>query len=236
MSKMSKTIAILGVVAGLGVAALPLSSYAETVEWVEDGKTGYDSAKMGTDKDGNHYVNTGTEVTLEIADKLSIESSATGAVSLSGAAGVTAGLYESATPLTITVITKNAGGYNLTIEGAGDTTGGKKSNSMYNGTNDEIPAGNFTAADDTAATSAWGYGLAANATANPAGATIATAAKYQGVPDTATTMMSRTDTATTDAGDKVDVSFGANVISSQAAGTYTGKVTFTATNQPKTNS
>lgn len=224
---MSKTIAILGVVAGLGVAALPLSTYAAPVEWTQAESDDESNTKVGMDA-GQKYVTTDpTTVTLKINDKLSIESDQT-AVTLANTGTDTAGLYTGNNVVNVTVITKNAGGYKLTMVGAGDTTGGKKVNSMYNGEGVEIPAGAFDAANGDAANSSWGYGVTA-VEGSPVAANLT---NYQTIPDAATIIMNR-DAATTDAGDKAAVSFGANIISSQAAGTYTGKVTFTATNVAK---
>ena len=57
MSKMSKAIAVLGVVAGLGVAALPLSSYA-----AEGGYSVNDSAKVTTKVEG------AISISVEVSD------------------------------------------------------------------------------------------------------------------------------------------------------------------------
>ena len=90
MSKITKTIAALGVVAGLGVAALPLASYAAT-----------DSLE------------TPITVTASLVDAISIESSADSINTMSLTAG---GPVVSSNQLDITVITNATNGYNVTIE------------------------------------------------------------------------------------------------------------------------
>lgn len=91
MSKTTNALIALGVVAGLGAAALPLSSYA---------------ADPATDKVG---------VTLTIEDELTIEAdkSTTDKVDLSGTGHTGA--------VTLTVVTNNQKGYNLGIMGSAAT-------------------------------------------------------------------------------------------------------------------
>ncbi len=228
MSNMTKTIAILGVVAGLGVAALPLSTYAAPVVWNQTDSDDVSKTNIGVDGGQNYVTTDPTTITLEIQDKLSIESDQATVTLTNTTAGATAGLYTGDNAVNVTVITKNSGGYKLTMVGAGDTTGSKNASSMYNTAGDEIPAGAFTAADGAAVNSSWGYGVAA-VDGSPVDSSLT---NYQAIPAAAKTIMNRAG-ATTDAGDKAAVSFGANIISKQAAGTYTGKVTFTATNVAK---
>jgi len=91
MSKTTNALIALGVVAGLGAAVLPLSSYA---------------ADPATDKVG---------VTLTIEDELTIEAdkSTTDKVDLSGTGHTGA--------VTLTVVTNNQKGYNLGIMGSAAT-------------------------------------------------------------------------------------------------------------------
>lgn len=92
MSNLSKTIAILGVVAGLGVAALPLSSYAADP------------------------VSKDVGVTLKIDDKLTIEAdkdTTDNKVDLTGEGHTGA--------VNVTVVTNNQTGYNLNLKGSATT-------------------------------------------------------------------------------------------------------------------
>lgn len=109
MSKMTKTIAALGVVAGLGVAALPLSSYAAVVT---------DS----TDVTLNAVVGEAISVTTNAADDT---------VTINN---VTANQDAKEGSTVLTIQTNNANGYTLTIEDADATTALKDaSNTSYAG-------------------------------------------------------------------------------------------------------
>lgn len=91
MSKMTKTIAALGVVAGLGVAALPLSSYAATQQ-VDVSANVLGSIAVSTDVDGE----SGAKGTLELGD-------------------VTPGSSVVMKDLAVTVSTNSTAGYTLTL-------------------------------------------------------------------------------------------------------------------------
>lgn len=96
MSKITKTIAALGVVAGLGVAALPLASYAAT-----------DS------------LDTPITVTASLVDAISIESSANSINTMSLTAG---GSVVDSNQLDITVVTNATNGYTVSIEDGDEKT------------------------------------------------------------------------------------------------------------------
>lgn len=218
MTKTIKALAVLGVVAGLGVAALPIAgvSAAEII----DGE--------GSDtKDGK--VTDDTTFTLELADKLSINAS-TNAVTFNPAtAGAVAGIFNAA-DMTVTVITRNSSGYKLTMVGSAGTNqnNAKTANALTNEKGDEIVAGTVSA--DTAK-STWGYKVATNVN----GTETAAGDAYKGVAaaDGTDAVIMQSPTTTKAAGDVATLTFGANIIDGQAAGTYKGKVTFTATNTPK---
>ncbi len=220
MTKTIKALAVLGVVAGLGVAALPIAgvSAAEII----DGENS--DTKDGTVKDD-------TTFTLDLADKLSINAS-TNAVTFNPATtGAVAGLFN-ADDMTVTVITRNSSGYKLTMIGSATNTENKTAtsavNSLTNEKGDEIVAGTVSA--DTAK-STWGYKVATNVS----GTETAAGDAYKGVAaaDGTDAVIMQSTTTTKAAGDVATLTFGANIIDGQAAGTYKGKVTFTATNTPK---
>ena len=129
MSKMSKAIAVLGVVAGLGVAALPLSSYA------------YDVPTETT-------VKTTVEGAISIAvDKSTVD---LGTLKLNGVAtGTNAGDNE----LTVTVSGNSATAYSLKISAPSGNA------LMNSATNTSIPAIAEAAgvATLTGGTNSWGY-------------------------------------------------------------------------------
>ncbi len=209
MTNLTKAIAVLGVVAGLGVAALPLSSYAVTVI---DGEAPAEGAVEGATYDGTKdgKVETGVGVMLKVEDELTIEAdkSTTDKVDLS-ADGHTGNV-------TLTVVTNNQKGYNLTIKGSGANPLTLKSEN-----DDEITAGTGTFAAPAALSttvSEWGYRLASFE-----------ADKYAGVTTNDVEIKSTT-TPTGNSGDETVVTFGASIKDGQPAGTYNGEVTFTATN------
>lgn len=231
MSNMTKTIAILGVVAGLGVAALPLSTYAAdvTTEWGSEADKGaaWTAGEMGgTDKTKlgeDSFVSDDTTIHLEILDKLSITTSLQD-VELTVPSGSTDGLFT-ADPMKVTVVTKNSGGYKLTMHGSdGD-------NALTNAKGDKFES--ITAAAATLGDSQWGYKFAVLTDTVTA---IADDAQWNPVAtaktDTGSVLRSST-AATSDTGESVLVQFGAQAAADQAAGVYNGKVTFTATNQAK---
>lgn len=216
MSKMSKTIAILGVVAGLGVAALPLSSYAAPVEWAEGGNTGAPAATEGAygqDNDGNHWVKKDTAVTLTIEDALSIDTSL-------DTVNLTEGDHTGS--VDVTVITNNSKGYNLAIRGSAKTN----PTSLTNTPGDEIKAGSGTfdapAALVNTTDSQWGYSVV--------GVAAFTDGLYAGVTNGDVTIYNQ-DLPTAANGQKTTVNFAASLKDGQAAGIYEGQVTFTATNK-----
>lgn len=97
MSKMTKTIAALGVVAGLGVAALPLSSYATIVS---DSTTVTAQAIIG---EAISVTADATDYTVKIENVTANQEAATGSTVL-------------------TIQTNNTNGYNVTIKDADAVT------------------------------------------------------------------------------------------------------------------
>lgn len=178
MSKMTKTIAALGVVAGLGVAAMPLSSYAlENTETVN--------------------------LTVEVGESIEISADSTDvdlgtATSSAMATGGT----------TITVHTNNEKGYTATIKANGSRLLGTADNS------NAIPtSGSSVVPAD--GTSAWGY-------------KIGSITDYVAASTTAQEFAD-TSAVSAQAGDKYDLGFAVSVAPNQAADTYAGSVTLTAT-------
>ncbi len=228
MSKLTSAIAVLGVVAGLGVAALPLSSYAaETTDKVD----GLKVTDYGTDAspEGNGIVEQNTAIKMKISKMLTIETGAA-EVELTTSDGTN---YKG-DPLTVTVATNNTKGYKLTIAGSASTT--VKSN-LTSGTNTSdviIPASGTVATPAPLAlnggASAWGYNVSGDHKA--AGFTDNT--KYAGVTDDGATIASSAAPTTND-GVATTVTFGAVVKDGQPAGEYTGQVTFTASDITDTN-
>lgn len=242
MSNMTKAIAVLGVVAGLGVAALPLSSYAAEVVWDAEGAADDSVTNMGG-TGSSAWVSTDTTINLEIRDKLSIATTVGSAtLTADNANGDADKNIWAANPINVTVITKNAGGYKLTIAGtagSGENNATVK-NALTNETGDMIEAGTLGDADTK---STWGIKVAAGSGEGIVGGTIADSLKNWTLVPAANpaegennqgglTIMS-SNKATVEAGETAAVTFGAKIVDGQAAGSYKGRVTFTATNQAK---
>ncbi len=225
MSKLTQSIAILGVVAGLGVTALPLSSYAAPVI---DGTAPTEGAVAGATYDGtlDGEVEDKATITLKIVKRLSIELD-------KKKADLTDGSTQD--KIRVTVDTNNGTGYSLKMTG---TTAAAEGKALPTGADGSVLLNangvDFIKAGDLAqSTSTWGYKLAAaTGEGAPAAGTLpATAAAWTGVTTAGAEIMSST-VGTETGGEAVDVTFGADVKSDQAAGVYTGQVTFTATDNP----
>ncbi len=202
MSKMSKAIAVLGVVAGLGVAALPLSSYAA---------------------DGGYSVGASTKVTTEVEGSISIAIQ-----DASGAAAPTIDLGKLALngaprggKAQIVVSSNNNGAqFDLTASATEMTA------TTANGTF-TIPKG--TPAQGT---SAWGAKVFADKAAFDAWDLTAASVDFTGFNsiDNLTFTSGTTSGAAEnqDATATTYVGFGASAAAGQEAGNYSSTVTFTA--------
>lgn len=182
MSNITKAIAALGVVAGLGVAALPLSTYAATSRPVK--------------------------VSAEINSSISVAASTTDA---SIGTLVKNGDVKTSNNVDITVTTTNATGYTLTVQDT-DTD-----NNLTSLGTDGLVAASIKAGTPAKGTSNWGI----------------TGGKVTGwgvVPASNGTALelNSTSEAPADGSDIVTVKFGASASNSQADGTYSTDVVFTA--------
>lgn len=225
MSKTTKALAILGVVAGLGVASLPLSSYAAPVRYKAESAEGAGDG-VGTLVDGQKSVTSGvTDINLEIDDILQIDNkldSKTITLTNSAASGI-AGLWTGDKSLELNVISNNPGGYKLTINGAGETG---YETSLINSDKDAIVAATDANEALSPAVSTWGYVVLSDTV------TAITAENMTGI-ETAGNTLADTVKPTAETGDTYKLAFGANIVDGQASGKYTGKVQFTATNKAK---
>lgn len=206
MSKTTNALIALGVVAGLGAAALPLSSYATDPVTSADNKT----------------VSKDVTVKLSIEDLLQISTSDVDEVTLTTSTSAAPFVYTHESPVVVNVVSRNSKGYNLTI--AGSTAGQATKTGMFNAAGDEIVAGNFDTSNVASVTkSTWGYAVATGEDA------LGTA--YTGLAaDGAATKIDGATAATPAAGQDTKLGFAAVVVDGQAAGDYSGKVTLTATN------
>ncbi len=206
MTNLSKTIAILGVVAGLGVAALPLSTYAadETVT---------DPAVVEWDGTGDAKVTEDTKINLTIEDVLSIDTDA-------NVVNLNSGNNYTGTALGVKVISNNSKGYTLNIKGSAATNPTSLTSTTVS--TDVIAASSVKFADAAAlalegGNSVWGYSV--------------DGANFAGVTEDGENIVTK-GVATAAAGETTNVTFKAVLKDGQASGTYTGQVTFTAANQP----
>ena len=199
MSKMSKAIAVLGVVAGLGVAALPLSSYAA------GGASNSKSAQVKAEVAGaiSITVQEPSDTTLNDGDGVSFAGDTLdlGKLTINGAVSTGA--------MGVKVSTNNANGYTLTIKA---TTPGMVGSDGAEGFT--IPA--VAPAQNTAG---WGYKKTTTDTNwSVLSETDAELKKTTSAPG-----------SESDPSEVTDIVFGASANSSTHDGTYTGTVIFTAT-------
>ena len=211
MSKMSKAIAVLGVVAGLGVAALPLSTYAALGDALpEDAYKKEAQAQVQVKVGGAISIAT----TLDNSDSDSYNTD-TKTVDL-GELMPGGATDDANTPTLYVKVTSNDqkdakyGLYMNALDGVTDMVGTKPGARIPTDTN--VAPG----------TSAWGYKLR-----DETGANFATS--YSKIPETASKIVDTTALNNTNTYESVtSVKFGASASTSQMADTYTGTVVFTA--------
>ena len=208
MSKMSKAIAALGVVAGLGVAALPLSTYAAPGD--------PDTYSQST----NAQVQVEVEGAISIATDLTSGEVVTLGKIMPG--GITKEMKD-ADALKVTV-SSNSDGANFNLYINGLENNGTKAIMKGASTGSSIEAGVLAAN-----TSAWGYAYSATPFTGEAKQTYAaipmTAEKVNGDTELSTSgAVEGSQKATNDSYFK----FQASASNTQLADTYTGTVVFTA--------
>lgn len=192
MSKMTKTIAALGVVAGLGVAALPLSSYAATQQ-MDVSANVLGSIAVSTSVDGE----AGAKGTLSLGD-------------------VTPGSAVVTKPVTVTVSTNSAAGYDLILNDAAADA------SLINTeeADQKIPTSTSVVKGQTA----WGV----------RGGDLGTTT-WHAVPtseEDGLSLKNKAPGALEGGSDATTVTFGVSVAEGAvSAGTYTSTVVFTATSK-----
>ena len=225
MSKTTKIIAALGVVAGLGVAALPAFTYAATVSGNadvlveiepaiamsivgnQDGVTGsgYDNVKIKSDNINN--IN-GTDVTSFVTTNAATSGSKTTMLPYSVVNG---GTDDATFKSTINVYT-NAAYYNLTVKDNDNDL------ALKNGTY-EIPAGTIQSGDSdfdlSAGTAAWGYVVD---TASSDGT------HYKAIEATEANIKHAANSST-----ETVVYYGVATAATQATGVYSDTIVYTAT-------
>ena len=205
MSKMSKAIAVLGVVAGLGVAALPLSTYAAPGD--EGTYSQSTNAIVQTKVDGAISISTNIDTIGAGTDQKYID------LGELMPGGVTTDMPA---PLEVTVNSnEKAVDYNLYINGLNGETAMKGL-----ATGATIPTGT----DIAAGKSAWGYATDDDSYA-----------AYKEIPATATKVNSTAKLTTAQAGGTGDFTktsnfkFKASASNNQTPDTYQATVVFTAT-------
>lgn len=205
MSKMSKAIAVLGVVAGLGVAAMPLSSYAAGNV---DSKNATVEVTVGggislTIVDPVAGQPAGSKAKLDLDTRtLNLGEAKLGGDIVSGSMG-------------IKVATNDPAGYTLKMTAANLAMSGA--------------AGNIPAGIPTVGTSAWGFKIGDGAW------TALTTSGYDIYSDAEGATLGQTsagddaENPTVPAVQTTDVTFGVSASATQPEGEYATTVTFTAT-------
>lgn len=223
MSKMSKTIAILGVVAGLGVAALPLSSYAvanETTRVTDNA----DENTANSNQTGE-VQSKDTEVTVKVESTLSIATDVT-TVPLTkdnnfrGDVNVNVVSMLNTNPYVLS-IKQGSTGSTLAADTTESADAQAKPFVAFSKTT--LATGDALVAEGGSST--WGYSL--------------DGAKFAGVTANATDGILKTQAVVDDssendkyntgtAGEDTKVTFGAALVAGQPNGTYKGNVVFVA--------
>lgn len=239
MSKTTKIIAALGVVAGLGVAALPAFTFAEGEPSVSGNVDVYVKVLpaiamtiTGNNDDnsiaGAANANDPVQVkdpsgvtTIGTTDVSSYDNTTAQTISSSAAALLPNSLVHGTADSTgfkstVTVYTNNASGYTLGIAGTG--SGGALSAlvKQYDGTAPQNPATIPAGTTVEAGTPAWGYNTTAQT--GDTGTYIATA----------NSALKTTNTPTA-GGDATNVFYGVSTAADQETGVYKASLTYTAT-------
>ena len=237
MSKKStKIIAAAGVVAGLGVAALPAMTFAAetvngSVDLYVDVVPAIAMTISGNNDDNSHYGTAGDNGAVDVfnpatAASSSIDGHTTPAAPTTVASSSWASLLPNATvngndtngfKSTINVYTNNASGYTLNVKDSDSTLALTKV-----GSTETIPAGVPESGDTTfdlsAGIAAWGYKIDTAST---------TGAGY--TPISATDAQVKTRATKTSGGEETVVYYGVATASDQATGTYADTIVYTAT-------
>lgn len=219
MSKTTKALAILGVVAGLGVSAMPMSAMAAVNLQGDNTTPATDEVtvkttikdfisielKQGTVGDDGSFTGGVTDGT-HTAHVLDLGNLTNGGAVVSGS-------------LLVNVKTNNAKGYKLGITAGGTTLNGK-----------DDAAHTIAAGNPAVGTSAWSFKIAKGGSAD-AYTTMTLDGDYttydHTIPTT-NTRVARYSAATDNSGLDTEVTFGVSANASQAADEYSQTVTFTA--------
>lgn len=212
MSKSTKIIAALGVAAGLGIAALPAATFADT--------------------------SVAVPVRVNIEDTLALSGITTGDFASTEGLDLVAGSYDVTSQTVFTATSNNNSGWHVTVAGTDDTTQ-QSGSTLYNATtggqsiapfSTAVPAADPGSDGDwigKAGDSGWGIMLDNLATGVSAGANYSTSS-YMGVTAAGNVVTSATTSGT--AGKSFTVKYGVRLADTQAAGDYKGNITYTIAN------
>lgn len=228
MSNTTKALAALGVVAGLGIASLPLGASAVTV--YDGGSVDDNTATTEYDgkKDGSVSDTVTVRTTIEDSLAITIVGANDGDITdggerhlvLLGTDGLLKNGDNASGTATVNVATNHLGGYKVNMNG--EATG-------FNGTTNTAekfaPVTDNTTAFPTTGASVFGYQTTKDAAVT--NVTLANA-NWNGVKEAAT-LIATGAAATESAGDTFTITFQAHASESQAADTYDEVVTITAT-------
>lgn len=226
MSKTTKALAILGVVAGLGVSAMPLSAMAATDN---NGVTIVDGTGEGTDGTKDGKVSDTVTVKTSIADTLSLtvagDNDADGVAGqkhlvLLGTDGVLKNGESATGKASVTVSTNNFSGYKVVMKGANGTLTDATTGATF-----AAVANNTVTFPTSGDASAFGY----KTTKDAAFENLTLSSVTWNAVKKADTQIAANEGATVSDGDKFDINFQAYASPSQAAGNYEEVVTITAT-------
>ena len=234
MSKSKTVLAGLGVVAALGVAALPLVSYATGPAVSGDVKLAVEvlpaiSMTISGNNDSGTHKQTGDTTSYGAIDVFSDGTNTAGSVdghTVAASTATTSSSYTSILPnakvdgnatngfgSTVTVYTNNSAGYTLAVKDKDSTL------ALTNENSDTIAAGT----NITAGTSNWAYQLQKSD-----GTAVETPA-YAAITASDVTLVTR-NTETSN-GSENFIGYGVSTANDQATGIYTDTIVYTATAQ-----
>ena len=244
MSKSKIAIATLGTVAALGVAALPLMSYATGPSVTGNVQLDVEvlpaiAMTISGNNDGGTHKQTGDSTSFGAIDVFSDGTGTTGKVdghTVSASTTTTSSSYTSILPnakvdgnasngfgSTVTVYTNNSAGYTLAIKDDDSTL------DLVNENSDTIPAmvtGSADPTDDTtieAGTAAWAYQL------QKSDGTDVVSPAYAAITASDVTIVTRN--TETSGGSQNFIGYGVSTASDQATGIYKDTIVYTATCQ-----
>ena len=249
MSKTTKIIAALGVVAGLGVAALPAFTFADTpsvdgsVDLYVEVEPAIAMTITGNNDSNTYYGESGDNGAVDVhapTAATKVDGHTVGSTTLNSSAyakllpnSVVEGSWNNGTDdiafqSVVTVYTNSTSGYTLTVIDADDDNALNRITTATDTTTASIPATSATSL--TAGKAAWGYRVTSK-DGTATGSTDWLAVPVTPASGTASPASIGSESTKTSEGTAYIVQYGVATDSDQATGVYKDTITYTATVQ-----